>query len=524
MGSVSETPSTPEPSFAANMFGTDDDAEDEDSDFDFAFDTEEADEAVASAGDVPDWLSGMSSVSETPATPEPSFAANMFGTDDDAEDEDSDFDFAFDAEADDEAVAADVPDWLSGMGSVSETPSTPEPSFAANMFGTDDDAEDEDSDFDFAFDAEAEEEPAVAGDVPDWLSGIGTPNDHEVPATTPVPSFAASMLGGDDDDETDDDFDFELEDVEAAAEDAPDWLSAVAPASAISSSNDLDDRQMVTPAASLFDDDDNADALDFSWETEETDEPAQASASMNWLSGSGSDLDDDESTELEEATPNWLSSVRDTPDTDPDADSDDFIFADEDADEAVAGDVPDWLSGIGTNHDDGDSADELDWELKPETVNAADSFDLGDEFADDEAEDTLVEELASTPAANAPDWLNAMVPGLDVDFEESESSELEPVAPVASAPKADFNWLKTIVDEELAPPTSLPPAARIAQAASTAMSSGVKYAFSRPPAWLRRLRGETGGSTVSALTIEPKALEDDDDLPPWLQFDSENDQ
>jgi hypothetical protein len=127
-----------------------------------------------------------------------------------------------------------------------------------------------------------------------------------------------------------------------------------------------------------------------------------------------------------------------------------------------------------------------------------------------ESEQSLAAAAAPPPADNAPDWLNAMVPGLDLDYgaqdddEPVETAYLE--APVVhraqteipDAPQ-DINWLVDIVDEEtgpFVPITEMPQPTRR------------RFTFSRKPAWLRMLTERL-----------PKAKDQDDDfeLPEWLQ-------
>lgn len=104
------------------------------------------------------------------------------------------------------------------------------------------------------------------------------------------------------------------------------------------------------------------------------------------------------------------------------------------------------------------------------------------------------EEFEPAPATNAPDWLNAMVPGLDVDYEvaEEEPLETEPVSEVSENGAEDeheFAWVEDIVDEESR------------QLESAAETSRSRFVFSRPPAWLSRLTKRSGKR--------------DDELPDW---------
>ncbi|MBK8021713.1 MAG: hypothetical protein IPK19_09845 [Chloroflexi bacterium] len=108
------------------------------------------------------------------------------------------------------------------------------------------------------------------------------------------------------------------------------------------------------------------------------------------------------------------------------------------------------------------------------------------------------EAVAPTPAENAPDWLNAMVPGIDVDYEEQENvlpdEEFEEVVetpiPVHEAEEAtEFAWLERIVAEELA-------------SDSAPMPALPRFVFSRQPAWTRQ-------------------AQPDDDFPDWVLDEDE---
>ncbi len=115
---------------------------------------------------------------------------------------------------------------------------------------------------------------------------------------------------------------------------------------------------------------------------------------------------------------------------------------------------------------------------------------------------------AATTGSNAPDWLNAMVPGLDIDtaagagdledvIEEDISEETANAANTAPMPD-DYEWLNEIVDEETKSDIAVPAVAVQAP----------RFVFSRPPRWLRRLI--EGRGAASEVT-------DDSDLPAWLR-------
>jgi tetratricopeptide (TPR) repeat protein len=107
-----------------------------------------------------------------------------------------------------------------------------------------------------------------------------------------------------------------------------------------------------------------------------------------------------------------------------------------------------------------------------------------------------------TAADNAPEWLNAMVPGLEIDYDAEEDAPLEtaylePVAPPAApGMPEDYGWLIDVVDEET----------KADQPAPAVATNAPRFIFSRPPIWLRNL-----------LAARTSQNEDDNDLPSWLR-------
>jgi len=156
----------------------------------------------------------------------------------------------------------------------------------------------------------------------------------------------------------------------------------------------------------------------------------------------------------------------------------------------------------------GFEAEEADaWNLDAEPYEEETSVEpVEAEMESDEyftAFEDVPEAAEIAPAPNAPDWLNAMVPGLDIDYEAPEDEpvetefettvedELEPTMP------EDFGWVNEIVEEETQPEPAL----------EGIQERAPRFVFSRPPVWLRRL-----------LERRPqKSSEDDDDLPAWLR-------
>lgn len=113
-----------------------------------------------------------------------------------------------------------------------------------------------------------------------------------------------------------------------------------------------------------------------------------------------------------------------------------------------------------------------------------------DTWIDDEDEGESETEEFVTAAENAPDWLNAMVPGLDVNYAPDEGTAEEAPAVEEASPR-EFAWLSNMVEEELS---------------ETAPEA---FAFSKPPAWLDRL--------IPPPT--PAVPPPDVDLPDWVSDD-----
>jgi hypothetical protein len=155
-----------------------------------------------------------------------------------------------------------------------------------------------------------------------------------------------------------------------------------------------------------------------------------------------------------------------------------------------------------------------DYEYDFETPAELDSTESVSEsfMDDDDLEQVLAAADAPPPAENAPDWLNAMVPGLDLDYEateddaplesayvESATPRAQPVAPAEEEAGRNFDWLVEIVDEET---SEFTPIREEAPA-----SKGQRFSFSRQPAWLR----------VPTDQEDAENTDDDFELPDWLQ-------
>jgi hypothetical protein len=154
--------------------------------------------------------------------------------------------------------------------------------------------------------------------------------------------------------------------------------------------------------------------------------------------------------------------------------------------------------------------DEAD-EAEPVAEESDEFVEMIDEdlsFDEMGVEKTLAAADSPPPADNAPDWLNAMVPGLDLDYEATEDDEPLDTGYAESPARReqqeqpdeqsrDYDWLVEMVDEETG---SMTPIRDV-----TDMPRQRRFVFTRQPAWLR-------------VPTESDDSDDDDfELPEWLQ-------
>lgn len=511
---------------------------------------EPEEEPVSESAAMPDWLAAMNA-------DETQDDEMMAVTDDTLFDEEAVEYTLDDDEAEAEEAGDGLPDWLSAIGPSTQAEPQAElddselddefdalfPRGATSEQGTFG-AELTEEEFDFMGGAE---DDALAGEdeseelegeaMPDWLAAVGASSQPELETeiddedvdededafdaifgTTPLPVSEASVASGELDDvlfgaeDTLDESDnlIALDDEELEAEAMPDWLAAM---------QSTDASEAVSVGAQA--DDDSEDDFDFLMadEEEELVDDGEENIIPDWLSTSENPALTAEAPA--EETPDWLEAIGSPSSTQ----QDDFEVEDEE---------PDWMSEmIGeeravTASTDGGFDFEADSDLDggaevtpdwlsgaavetPAAMNDEDLLGQFDEDADllDADEFAVTEEITLAPAENAPDFLNAMVPGLDVDTSSQELDEpleaeyLEDAEEVQQ--QTDYAWVAAIVDEELRPPASLPtsevPAVNLPRR---------RFEFSQPPAWLQKLRG---GRTAS------KASEDE--LPDWLDFDDD---
>ncbi|PJF24960.1 MAG: hypothetical protein CUN53_15190, partial [Phototrophicales bacterium] len=166
--------------------------------------------------------------------------------------------------------------------------------------------------------------------------------------------------------------------------------------------------------------------------------------------------------------------------------------------ESAVDETPDWLQELTKA-----SADESP--EKPVTeaeTEMAESEMIAEAAAVPTVESELEDAIADpAPAENAPDWLNAMVPGLDVDFEARED-ELAEEAAANGTSRRDYEWVVALVENE---------AAQL----ETNMAYP-RFVFTRQPAWLTPPASQVE-TRDDDLPEWPTDQEKDDDLPEWLR-------
>jgi hypothetical protein len=264
------------------------------------------------------------------------------------------------------------------------------------------------------------------------------------------------------------------------------------------------------------------------------------------------DAEPEAETELVSDTPDWLAELQ--PDAAIDAVSDFDLDAEPEAEAELVSDTPDWLAELqpesefsveeeaeaalaaasessenafGWSDNRASAEDEPALEETPEWLRT-----LSEESADEALEEPLTEaelemaeseliaeadpvsmlesefedEIAAPVAAeNAPDWLNAMVPGLDVDYEAREEEIADDSAAVGSS-RRDYEWVVALVENE---------AAQI----ETEMAYP-RFVFTRQPVWLAPPAPQTeeqDDGLPEWPTDQEKDGDQNDDMPEWLR-------
>ncbi len=397
----------------------------------------EEEEEAAVAEDVPDWLSELE---PTEAEAEPEAAVSMI----DAEPE---LEWAGELETIDEeeeaTIAMDVPDWLSEL---EPTEAEAEPEAAVSEI----DAEPE-LEWTGELALDEEEEAAVAEDVPDWLSEL-EPDEAEA-----EPEAAVSEIDAEPELEWAGELALDEEEEAAVAEEVPDWLSELEPSAA--------EAELEAEEAEPSEDDAMAETY-------------------GWLNEPSAEAEEEAAAAAEEV-PSWL--VEDEGELAP-AVVDDFEWLNDGVSEAELAD------------EDFEAEIEAEPELEPSTEAVA--FDDYGEFDDNQTEiETGAdgEELEPEPAHNAPDWLNAMVPGLDVEYDVADDQSDDEADMVEEEPEGEIAWLVDLVDEE------------------TAAVEPASFAFSHPPMWLASANPSAASDAADDDFPDWPAEDGDDDMPEWLR-------
>ena len=497
-------PETPSPSMP--------EAEPADS-FDWIAEIGAAAEAEPAAADIPEWLAEA----VPPSAEEPAYLPPAYAPEEEAVAKEA---FAWEAEP----AAADIPEWLAEAA----PPSAEEPAYPPPAYAPEEEAAAKEA---FAW----ETEPAAA-DIPEWLAEAAPPSaDQPAYASAGDETFAWDV-----DQEAEAGFapaeeiepadtaqlgEQPLADVEpweegaaeavplaerdyfavveqepaapAEADAPPEWLGAIA-ASAAAPPEEAEPDYIFEPVRSEFgwlqevsaaaaDEEPLAAEAEAEAAEDETPEAsawtgaAAAAGAFAWMAAHGEAQGEAEPAQFEEAGV---------------PEADDWLAEQEPAYGFEA------AAPLETRILDAD-----DWLAEREPAAPAQADDWLPAAADDvELERLYAAAHRPPPADNAPEWLNNMVPGLELDYAAEEDEPLESVygEPRPAAAGGDFDWLNRIVDEETSPMQA------IGAAAAAGLPRQPRYVFTREPAWLR--------PPAPRPDAEPADSGDDDfELPDWLR-------
>ena len=239
----------------------------------------------------------------------------------------------------------------------------------------------------------------------------------------------------------------------------------------------LDEELLHAPPARSWLDDEDGDVA-----PPPEDDPNQRNAELieSWQSELGADDDDDD------PYVDWL---RDEPDA-----------------------LGDELSALAAAGDEALPANEKDSTAALETARAW-GLDDPDQLAD------FVGDSAATNDA-APDWINAVVPGLDRENDAAPDDANEFARPMAATGK-EFAWVSDIVEEETGQMKAIEPAEP---------AEALYFRFSKPPAWLLAMQSDAQGSGLAtgaaslSLDHDIEALKLDDlTFDDYFNFDTPTD-
>lgn len=142
------------------------------------------------------------------------------------------------------------------------------------------------------------------------------------------------------------------------------------------------------------------------------------------------------------------------------------------------------------------------------------------------------EETEAMPVEeNVPDWLNAMVPGIDIDYDIEEDEPIEQefveepalIQPDSSSAAAladndEFQWLTDIVDEETREIVPDAPPALPELPGASATADKPRFSFTRRPEWLKFSK-TPAWAKQSPAPENPPAANSQDDFPDWIDDD-----
>ncbi len=453
------------------------------SDFEWLASDEDEEPEAEIISEAPDWLAQAAPAAEVQPEVVTSTEFEWLSSDEDQETE---------AE-----IVADAPDWLGEIApSLENVKAEAEP-----VIG---------SDFEWlaSHEDQAEEpETEIAADVPDWLAQAAPETETQPEA---ISSTEFEWLSSDED---------QKPEAEIVA-DSPDWLGEIAPS--------FENAQAeAEPVAST----------EFEWLSGATDEETEVEieqiaekpvigSDFEWLASDAEELevesladtDEEDALETAENIPDWLAnaspvseieSIEEDKSSDWVAEPNKVDFGKtrylEEPGESEFG----WLGEEESAQEAAMSEGEPEAAYAELTPDDQEALFGGTEH--DEIERVMASAHAPPPAENAPDWLNAMVPGLDLDYEATEDEPLDSEYLQTTEKKQqkarDFDWLVNIVDEETGPIEPIRELADVAEAAPQR-----RFIFKRQPAWLRTPTERQNGEDTTN-----RASDDDFELPDWLQ-------
>ncbi len=494
--------------------------------------TAETEDAEDAADEIPDWLSAVSAMedeSEASVDDEqPSWLSASAEFDEDESEAQAEWLSEEDDLPEEDAFGEPKPQWLSDEDEEAaiawDAETDDQPAWLSQAVS---DADDEDEEAAIAWDAEADDQPA-------WLSqAVSDEGDDEEAYDEEAVYEEVADFGLDwgegtalAEDASADGEDESLEWVyeEDMAETAEDDEEQVLP-SAVTGMTGLlsnirasrgEPEYLATGESPEAADDDDEAMLDWlqDIDAEEEEKPSTAVAPVpDWLAEAG--VFDEETVEDEESSiPSWLNEEAFEEET-PETTTSPEWAADDASDEETA--MPDWLvAAEPIDETPLEEAEQPAWltEAVYDDEQDADMLDMTEDiqemrYAPEIEDDYAEEEIAPGHASNAPDWLNAMVPGLDIDYSAQEDAPIErefAPEPMLSAQSADddsdYAWVNQLVDEETALAATLPPMppAPPELPPATPAPQRRRFVFSRPPAWLRRSAPKPSAETSASAS------------------------